>query len=182
MPVGPLAVSDEVSLSLMQHVRRQTEKDLMAEGKEIPHNPANAVIDAMLEKGRPGRAGGGGFYEYPKDAKKHLWSGLSELFPQADHQLDQAAMIERLLFIQAVETARCIEENVVLSVADANIGSIFGWGFAAHKGGTAQFINDYGVRNFVDRAKVLATTYGERFAPPALLVRMAEAGETFPMS
>lgn len=182
MPVGPLAVSDEVSLSLMQHVRRQTEKDLMAEGKEIPHNPANTIIDAMLEKGRPGRAGGGGFYEYPKDAKKHLWSGLAELFPHTGQPLDQAGMIERLLFIQAIETARCIEENVVLSIADANIGSIFGWGFAAHKGGTVQFINDYGVRNFVDRAKVLATTYGERFTPPALLVRMAEAGETFPMS
>jgi 3-hydroxyacyl-CoA dehydrogenase/enoyl-CoA hydratase/3-hydroxybutyryl-CoA epimerase len=88
-------------------------------------------------------------------------------------------MIERMMFIQALETARCYEEGVLTSVADANIGSIFGWGFAPFKGGTLQFINDYGVAKFVTRSEELAETYGERFQPPALLRQMAERGESF---
>jgi 3-hydroxyacyl-CoA dehydrogenase / enoyl-CoA hydratase / 3-hydroxybutyryl-CoA epimerase len=182
MPVGPLAVSDEVSLSLMMHIRKQTAKDLAAEGKSAPQHVANRVIDAMITvHNRPGKAAGAGFYEYPKEGKKFLWPGLSEAFPMASAQLSQGEMIERMLFIQAIETARCFEEGVLTSVADANIGSIFGWGFAPFMGGTLQYINSYGVAEFVERAKRLAEAHGERFSPPASLVEMARKNERFPM-
>jgi 3-hydroxyacyl-CoA dehydrogenase/enoyl-CoA hydratase/3-hydroxybutyryl-CoA epimerase len=178
MPVGPLAVSDEVSLSLIQHVRQQTLKDLTAEGKTLPDHPAFKVLDTMLAQERFGKAQGAGFYEYPADGKKRLWPGLQELFPP-DGNLPQSEMIERMLFIQALETVRCYEEGVLRSVADANIGSIFGWGFAPFKGGTLQYINDYGLPEFVGRCHELATQYGERFTPPALLADMAAKGQTF---
>jgi 3-hydroxyacyl-CoA dehydrogenase/enoyl-CoA hydratase/3-hydroxybutyryl-CoA epimerase len=180
MPVGPLAVSDEVSLKLMHSIRQQTERDLVAEGKPIPEQPSNRVLDAMLAQGRAGKAAGAGFYEYPPEGKKFLWPGLRELFPPQE-PLPFEDIRDRLLFIQAIETVRCLEENVVRSVADANIGSLFGWGFPAYTGGTLQFINGYGIRAFVERAQALAAKYGERFAPPARLLAMAEAGESFPM-
>ena len=87
--------------------------------------------------------------------------------------------MERMLFAQALETVRCYEEGVMTSVADANIGSIFGWGFAPFKGGTLQYINDYGVADFVSRSRELAAQYGSRFEPPSLLIEMAEKGESF---
>ncbi len=178
MPVGPLAVSDEVSLSLMQHVRQQTSEDLAAAGIELPDHPATQVLDAMLAQERFGKAHGAGFYDYPEGGKKHLWPGLQELFP-GNGKVAQAEMIERMMFAQALETARCYEEGVLTSVADANIGSIFGWGFAPCKGGTLQYINDYGIAEFVTRSRELATSYGERFEPPQLLVTMTETGKTF---
>lgn len=178
MPVGPLAVMDEVSLSLANHVRQQTAVDLQAEGKPVPTHPSNAIINKMLELGRPGRAGGGGFYDYANGSKR-LWPELTEIFHDDTSELSQAEMMDRLLFIQAVETARCLEEGVLRSVADANLGSIFGWGFAPLHGGTLQFVNAYGVDKFVARAEELADKYGERFAPPQLLKKMAAQGETF---
>ncbi|HRQ37425.1 MAG TPA: 3-hydroxyacyl-CoA dehydrogenase NAD-binding domain-containing protein [Chloroflexota bacterium] len=178
MPVGPLAVSDEVSLSLMVHIRQQTAKDLAAEGKETPQHPAFPVVDAMVAENRLGKAHGAGFYDYPADGKKLLWPGLRDLFPP-NGQLPQEEMIERLLFVQALETVRCFEEGVLRSVADANIGSIFGWGFAPFKGGTLQYINDYGLPAFVVRSRELAAHYGSRFTPPQLLVEMANRDERF---
>ncbi|HMW94195.1 MAG TPA: 3-hydroxyacyl-CoA dehydrogenase NAD-binding domain-containing protein, partial [Chitinophagales bacterium] len=163
MPVGPLALTDEVSLKLMDHIRQQTEKDLIAEGKEIPKHPGLPVISKMLELNRPGKAAGAGFYEYPKDGKKHLWEGLRQQFPLKE-QLSEHEMVERLLFVQAIDTVRCVEENVLRSVADANIGSIFGWGFSPFNGGTLQFINGYGLDKFVKRAAEYEAKYGERFA------------------
>jgi len=128
---------------------------------------------------RVGKAAGGGFYEYPKDGgKKHLWSGLQENFPEKK-QLPGKEMIERMMFIQCIETVRCLEEGVLRNVPDANIGSIFGWGFAPFKGGTLQYINDYGVAEFVARAQELASQYGDRFAVPALLNKMAAEGKEF---
>ncbi|HMY42871.1 MAG TPA: 3-hydroxyacyl-CoA dehydrogenase NAD-binding domain-containing protein, partial [Chitinophagales bacterium] len=165
MPVGPLALTDEVSLKLMDHIRQQTEKDLIAEGKEIPKHPGLPVISKMLELNRPGKAAGAGFYEYPKDGKKHLWEGLRQQFPLKE-QLSEHEMVERLLFVQAIDTVRCVEENVLRSVADANIGSIFGWGFSPFNGGTLQFINGYGLDKFVKRAAEYEAKYGERFAVP----------------
>ena len=180
MPVGPLAISDEVSLSLMNHIRQQTIKDLAAEGKQIPEHPAFAVIDLMLnEYKRPGKAAGGGFYEYPQAGKKQLWSDLKARFEKPDAQISQEDVRDRILFIQAIETVRCLEEGVLKSVADANIGSIFGIGFAAWTGGALQFINQYGIKDFVARAHYLAEQYGERFEPPALLRDKAARGETF---
>ena len=179
MPVGPLALTDEVSLSLMVHIRTQTLEDLQAEGKTIPEHIAYTVADKMVnELKRPGKAAGGGFYEYPKDGKKFLWPGLAQAFPhKAD--LDEKTMIERMMFIQCIETVRCFEEKVLTSVPDGNIGSIFGWGFAPFKGGTLQYINDYGFKEFIARAKDLTAKYGERFAVPALLEQMAKDGKEF---
>ncbi len=180
MPVGPLALADEVSLGLMLHIREQTRKDLAAEGEEIPNHPSDAVLDVMTgEYGRFGKARGAGFYDYPEDGKKHLWPELRTIFPARSEPLCQTEMMERLMFVQALETVRCLEENVVTSVADANIGSIFGWGFAPFKGGTLQYINDYGVAAFVQRSQTLAEKYGPRFAPPAKLLAMRDAGHTF---
>jgi 3-hydroxyacyl-CoA dehydrogenase/enoyl-CoA hydratase/3-hydroxybutyryl-CoA epimerase len=184
MPVGPLAISDEVSMSLMEHIRQQI-KDLAAEGKQAPQHPAFAVIDLMLkEYKRPGKAAGGGFYDYPAagapaGGRKHLWPELKTRFEKADAQISQEDVRDRLLFIQAIETVRCLEEGVLKSVADANIGSIFGIGFAAWTGGALQFINQYGVKDFVARAQYLAEQYGERFLPPALLLEKAAKGEMF---
>ena len=180
MPVGPLAVTDEVNLGLVARIRNQTRKDLAKEGKELPLVPADPVIDLMTEKvNRLGRANGGGFYEYPENGKKHLWPELQKHFPPVKDPLTQDKMIERMLFAQVIETIRCYEENVVTSVPDANIGSIFGWGFAPFKGGTLQFVNDYGIQEFEKRAQELAKKYGERFAPPKMLTKMASTKERF---
>jgi 3-hydroxyacyl-CoA dehydrogenase/enoyl-CoA hydratase/3-hydroxybutyryl-CoA epimerase len=180
MPVGPLAISDEVSLSLMSHIRAQTAKDLQAEGKTPIEHPAFAVIDLLLnEYKRPGKAAGAGFYEYPADGQKHLWPELKHRFEKADGQISPQDIRDRLLFIQALETVRCVEEGVLTSTADANVGSIFGIGFAAWTGGALQFINQYGLRDFVARAQYLAEQYGERYSPPALLLEKAARQELF---
>lgn len=180
MPVGPLAVSDEVSLSLMSHIRQQTSKDLHAEGKTVPTHPATVVIDLLVnEYKRAGKAAGGGFYEYPAGGQKHLWPELKARFERADQQIPAQDVRDRLLFIQAIETVRCVEEGVLMSTADANVGSIFGIGFAAWSGGALQFINQYGLNDFIARSRYLAEQYGERFTPPALLLEKAARGEVF---
>lgn len=178
MPVGPLALSDEVSLSLMDHIRKQTIKDLEAEGKAIPTHPANEVIEKMLAQNRKGKAAGGGFYEYPQGGTKYLWEQLTELFPPKAELLQQE-MIDRMLIVQALDTVRCVEEGVLRSVADANIGSIFGWGFAPFQGGTLQYINAMGLKNVIEKAKQLEAKYGERFSVPKLLQDKADKGELF---
>ena len=180
MPVGPLAVSDEVSLSLMSHIRQQAAKDLQAEGKALPTHPATVVIDLLVnEYKRVGKAAGGGFYEYPTGGQKYLWPELKARFEQADNQISPQDVRDRLLFIQAIETVRCVEEGVLMSTADANVGSIFGIGFAAWSGGALQFINQYGLNDFIARARYLAEQYGERFNPPALLLEKAAQSQIF---
>lgn len=180
MPVGPLAVSDEVSLSLMSHIRQQTAKDLQAEGKAMPNHPATAVIDLLVnEYKRTGKAAGAGFYDYPAGGQKHLWPELKTRFEQPGKQISPQDVRDRLLFIQAIETVRCVEEGVLMSTADANVGSIFGIGFAAWSGGALQFINQYGLNDFIARARYLAEEYGERFSPPALLLEKAAKGTIF---
>jgi 3-hydroxyacyl-CoA dehydrogenase/enoyl-CoA hydratase/3-hydroxybutyryl-CoA epimerase len=180
MPVGPLAVTDEINLGLALHIREQTGKDFASEGKELPRVPSDDVLEWMVNiENRPGKAQGAGFYEYPKGGKKYLWPGLQEHFPPTNRPLSVPAMIERMMFVQALEAARCYQEGILTSVADANIGSILGWGFAPFKGGTLQFITDYGLPAFVRRSRELAGLYGERFEPPALLHQMAEEGKTF---
>lgn len=180
MPVGPLAVQDEVSLSLSQHIIKQTRKDLKADGKAYTAHPAEKVIMRMVDKlGRPGKKAGKGFYDYPEAGKKHLWPGLMDEFKAAKKPLSQDEMIERMLFVQANETARCHEEGVVTQLGDANIGSIFGWGFAPHHGGTLSFINAYGLEKFVARSRELAVKYGKRFEPAGILVKMASEGKVF---
>ncbi|MFZ5918218.1 MAG: 3-hydroxyacyl-CoA dehydrogenase NAD-binding domain-containing protein [Chloroflexota bacterium] len=180
MPMGPLEVGDMVGLNLAMHIHEQTIRDLAAEGKEMILQPAHAVLQQMVKiEGRHGRGAGAGFYEYPQAGDKHLWPKLYQLYERNAPRLSQAEMIERLMFVQALETVRCWEEGVVTLVANANIGSILGWGFAPFKGGTLQYLNDYGLPAFVARSRELAETYGERFSPPNLLIEMAEKGETF---
>jgi len=180
MPMGALEVADMVGLNLAVHINEQTEKDLAAEGKQMERQPADAVVVRMVKEfGRLGKNQGTGFYDYPKEGGKSLWPGVYDLYPTAAAALSQGEMIERLMFIQALETVRCHEEGVVLSVADANIGSVFGWGFAPFKGGTLQYINDYGIAAFVERSRQLVDKYGDRFSPPAMLIEMARTGKTF---
>ncbi|MDH4457189.1 MAG: 3-hydroxyacyl-CoA dehydrogenase NAD-binding domain-containing protein [Nevskia sp.] len=183
MPVGPLALQDEVSMSLSLHVMEQTRKDYADEGKTYAASASEPVVLKMVkELDRPGKKAGKGFYDYPEagtKGEKKLWTGLAQAFPLADVQMSQQEMIDRMMFAQANEAARCFEEKVVLTVADTNIGSIFGWGFAPHQGGALQFINAYGVAKFVKRAEELAGKYGPRFTPAALLVKMAAEGKHF---
>ena len=180
MPVGPLAVSDEVSLSLMSHIRQQARKDLEAQGDTVTDHPATAVIDLLLnEYKRAGKAAGGGFYDYPDGAPKRLWPELKARFEKPLAQIAGQEIRDRLLFIQAIETVRCVEEGVLRSTTDANIGSIYGIGFPAWTGGALQFINQYGLKDFIARAQALAEHYGERFQPPALLLEKALKGEWF---
>lgn len=182
MPVGPLAISDEVSMTLMQHIRAQSKKDTEAAGGTWQPHPAEAVIDAMVNThNRKGKAAGAGFYEYPEKGKKYLWPELENLFVNREiaPSVDLQNLKDRLLFIQAIETIRCLEEGVLRTVEDANIGSIFGIGYAPWTGGAIQFVNQYGVRDFAERAQELAAQYGERFTPPALLLEKAEKNDIF---
>jgi 3-hydroxyacyl-CoA dehydrogenase/enoyl-CoA hydratase/3-hydroxybutyryl-CoA epimerase len=180
MPVGPLALCDEVGLTLSKSIRDQTIRDLEAAGEEVKQPPHSQLLDVMVtEHGRGGRYEGAGFYEYPADGKKYLWPKLKELFQLEGDAVPFEEMIDRMLFVQSLETARCMQDGVLRSVADANIGSIFGWGYPPFNGGTLQFMNSYGLPEFVERSRELAAKYGERFSPPQILIDMAEKGETF---
>ncbi len=178
MPMPPLALQDEVSLSLGLHVADQTKKDLAAEGKPYAEHPGMRVVRQLCEIGRIGKKAGQGFYNYGS-GDKALWPGLAQLFPVAATQPAQQELIDRLMFAQANEAARCFEEGVLRSVADANIGSIFGWGFAPFHGGALQFIDAMGAAAFVARSRELAARFGPRFEPAAVVVRQAETGGRF---
>ncbi|ENX35695.1 3-hydroxyacyl-CoA dehydrogenase NAD-binding domain-containing protein [Acinetobacter courvalinii] len=176
MPVGPLAIQDEVSLSLTEHVASETRKALQAEGKDLPKTPVDDVVHTMIhELNRKGKAAGAGFYDYPENGKKHLWDGLSRW--QKDNSISEQDMIDRFLFVQALDTLRCYEEGVLESVIDANVGSIFGIGFAPWTGGAIQFLNQNGIEQSLQRAQQLADQYGERFAPPQRLKDLAQRKE-----
>ncbi len=174
MPVGPLEVIDQTSMSLSLHVMEQAKADLEAEGKKYVPAPGQEVVVRMVKEfNRPGRAAGGGFYEYPKEGKKFLWPELKKLFGKPGVTFDFEELKERILYRQAIETARCLEENVLTNVGDGNIGSIMGIGFPAWTGGALQYINHIGVKKFVVRSEALAKKYGERFMPPKLLKDLA---------
>ena len=177
MAVGPLAVTDEVSLELSYHVLEQTRNALGSDYK--PAAADDVVTKFVKELDRKGKKSGEGFYEYPDGEKKHLWSGLSEHYPLAEEQPTADEVRKRLLYIQAIETVRCMDEGVVTHPADADIGSIFGWGFPAYTGGTISFIETEGLENFVAEADRLTETYGDRFSVPDSLRAMAGNGETF---
>jgi 3-hydroxyacyl-CoA dehydrogenase / enoyl-CoA hydratase / 3-hydroxybutyryl-CoA epimerase len=178
MPVGPLAVIDETSMSLSVAVMEQTKADLEAEGKKHSPQPGQEVIFRMVKEfKRPGRAGGGGFYEYPKEGKKFLWPELVKHFGRKNAKWNFEELKERLLYRQAIETARCLEEGVLEHVHDGNIGSIFGIGFPAWAGGALQYVNHVGTKKFVKRAEELAKKCGPRFAPPKFLRGLAAKGK-----
>jgi 3-hydroxyacyl-CoA dehydrogenase / enoyl-CoA hydratase / 3-hydroxybutyryl-CoA epimerase len=166
MPVGPLAVLDETALSLSVHVLDQTRADYRAEGGTYIATPGELLVERMVKEfDRNGRAAGGGFYEYPqeKGAKKFLWPQLNELFERPGIHWNMQDLKDRLLYRQAVETARCLSENVLTTVHDANIGSIFGIGFPAWTGGAMQFIYGMGIDAFRARAAQLAEKFGPGF-------------------
>jgi 3-hydroxyacyl-CoA dehydrogenase / enoyl-CoA hydratase / 3-hydroxybutyryl-CoA epimerase len=182
-PVGPLQISDELNMELMVKIRNATKAAVEREGGSYEPHPAEAVIDKMIEIGRPSKLKGAGFYEYDESGRRQgLWAGLADTFPVADEQPEIAELKDRMLFIEAIETARCFAEGVIESAAAANIGSIMGIGYPPNTGGAVQFMQGYegGLAGFVARARELAATYGDRFEPPTYLVDLAEKGERFP--
>jgi 3-hydroxyacyl-CoA dehydrogenase / enoyl-CoA hydratase / 3-hydroxybutyryl-CoA epimerase len=169
MPVGPLTVLDETSLSLSVHVLDQTRADFAAEGKTYTATPGELLVERMVkELKRPGRAAGAGFYDYPlgaygKPGKKMLWSELRTQFEKPGHAYTLQDLKDRILYRQAIETAHCLHEGVLTNVADANIGSIFGIGYPAWTGGALQFIYSQGIAAFAQKAKELAARFGAGF-------------------
>jgi len=182
-PAPVLQLMDELNMELAVRVRKATQAAVEAAGGTWEDHASSAVVDKMLAEGRPGRLGGAGFYDYEDGKRTALWPGLKEQFPPvADPStIDLVELEERMLFIEAIETVKCVDEGVIESVADANIGSIFGIGFPGWTGGVLQYINGYegGLPGFVARANELAAKHGARFTPPASLVEKAERGETY---
>ncbi|MFD7520042.1 3-hydroxyacyl-CoA dehydrogenase NAD-binding domain-containing protein [Streptomyces niveus] len=182
-PAKVLSLMDELTLTLPRRIRDETRRAVEEAGGTWTPHPADAVIDRMVDEfGRPGRAGGAGFYDYADDGSRTgLWPGLREHFTKPDTDVPFTDLKERMLFSEALDSVRCLDENVLTTVADANIGSVMGIGFPPWTGGVLQYINGYegGLPGFVARARELARTYGERFEPPASLVAKAERGETY---
>ena len=166
MPVGPLAVLDETALTLSVHVLDQTRADYALEGKTYIATPGELLVEEMVKKlARHGRAAGAGFYEYPatKGQKKYLWPDLAVHYGKENPQYLLQDVKDRILYRQAIETARCLTENVLTTVHDGNIGSIFGIGFPAWTGGALQFIYSMGIAAFCQRAAELASQFGPGF-------------------
>jgi 3-hydroxyacyl-CoA dehydrogenase/enoyl-CoA hydratase/3-hydroxybutyryl-CoA epimerase len=171
-PAPPLQLSDELNLELMHKIAVASRKGIEDAGGTYEPHPAEAVVEKMIEIGRPSRLKGAGFYEYVDGKRVGLWPGLRETFNSGTADLPLQDMIDRMLFAEALETQKCIDEGVLTSTADANIGSIMGIGYPPYTGGSAQYIVGYegaggrGKEAFVARAKELAAKYGERFTPP----------------
>ncbi|MEZ5186790.1 MAG: 3-hydroxyacyl-CoA dehydrogenase NAD-binding domain-containing protein [Candidatus Nanopelagicales bacterium] len=183
-PTGPLALFDEVSLTLGRRIREASREAAEAEGWEFPEHPSYPVIDKMVvEFDRGGRAAGAGFYDYTDGKRAGLWSGLSDTWGSDvdPSSIDLRELQERMLFAEALDSVRCLDEGVLRSVPDANIGSIFGIGFPPWTGGVLQYINGYegGPAGFVARAQEFTQKYGERFAVPDSLVELAAEGGTY---
>jgi 3-hydroxyacyl-CoA dehydrogenase/enoyl-CoA hydratase/3-hydroxybutyryl-CoA epimerase len=176
-PAPPLQLSDELNLELMHKIAAATRKAVEDAGATYDPHPAEAVVEKMIEIGRPSRLKGAGFYEYVDGKRTRLWPGLRETFNSGNANVPLQDMIDRMLFAEALETQKCLDEGVLTSTADANIGSIMGIGYPPYTGGSAQFIVGYqgpagtGKQAFVARAKELAAKYGERFNPPASLLK-----------
>lgn len=176
-PAPPLQLSDELNLELMQKIATETRKATEAAGGTHDAHPAEAVVNKMIEIGRPSRLKGAGFYEYVDGKRTGLWPGLRETFGSGKADIPLQDMIDRMLFAEAIETQKCLDEGVLTSTADANIGSIMGIGYPPYTGGSAQYIVGYegelgrGKEAFVARAKQLAERYGDRFTPPESLTK-----------
>ena len=186
-PVGVLQISDELNLELMKKIRVAAKTAVEDEGGTWEKAPAEDVIDTMIDLGRSSKLVGKGFFDYDENGKRTgLWPGLAETFPVADEQPPFQDIKDRLTFVMSLDTVRCLEEGVLRTVPDANIGSIFGIGFPPLHGGAIQYINGYeapdgriGVEAFTERAQELAQKYGDHFEPPALLLDKAKNGEKF---
>jgi len=179
MPVGPLALNDEVAVDLAWKIVKATEADL---GAAAIDEAQKQLLEELVEKrGRYGRKNGKGFFDYPEKGEKRLWPGLADLqtVKLDPDTIDVQELKDRLLGIQALETARCFEENVLTDVREADVGSILGFGFAPFSGGTLSYIDMMGSARFVAMCEKLAARHGPRFAPSKLLIDMAEKNETF---
>ncbi|MFJ9313552.1 3-hydroxyacyl-CoA dehydrogenase NAD-binding domain-containing protein [Pimelobacter simplex] len=183
-PAPVLQLSDELNLELMAKIAKATADA----NPDLPVHPGQAVVTKMLEAGRAGRLRGAGFYDYEDGKRGSIWAGLADLFPVAEEQPDIQDVRDRMLFAEALETAKCFEENVITSAAAANIGSIMGIGFPPMTGGAAQFMTGYedkatgevGLNAFLKRADELAAKYGDRFAATPWLRELAASGGSFP--
>jgi 3-hydroxyacyl-CoA dehydrogenase/enoyl-CoA hydratase/3-hydroxybutyryl-CoA epimerase len=182
-PAPVLQLTDELNMELMVRIRNTAREAAIAAGLTPQSHPAFDVVDRMIEAGRPGRLRGAGFYAYEDGKRVGLWPGLTEMFPPVDDPstLPLRDLEERMMFVEALESVRCMDEGVIESVADANIGSIMGIGYPGWSGGVLQFINGYndGLTGFVARCRELTGTYGARFEPPASLIERAERGEIY---
>ncbi|MDX3899841.1 MAG: 3-hydroxyacyl-CoA dehydrogenase NAD-binding domain-containing protein [Sphingobium sp.] len=176
MPVGPLAVGDEVSIELGNKIVLAAQKEL---GDAYVAQRSDAVMAKMVELGRLGRKSAKGWYDYPEGGKKALWPGLGDLYPRAADQPGVDAVKERLLYRQLIECARCFEEGVLETPEDGDIGAIFGWGFAPYTGGPFSHMDTVGIAHVVAVLDRLAAEHGDRFAPTAQLRAMAASGGTF---
>ncbi|HKS64552.1 MAG TPA: 3-hydroxyacyl-CoA dehydrogenase family protein, partial [Xanthobacteraceae bacterium] len=177
MPVGPLALNDEVAVDLAWKILKATEAD----GSPVDQQQKSLLAEMVDKRGRFGRKNAKGFYDYPQSGQKRLWPGLAELQKEKldPDTLDVTELKQRLLAIQALETARCFEEGVLTDVREADVGSILGFGYAPYSGGTLSYIDMMGTKAFVALCERLAQKYGERFKPNKLLVEMAQKGESF---
>ena len=172
-PAPPLQLSDELNMELMHKIAVASRKGIEDAGGTYSPHPAEAVVEKMIEAGRPSRLSGAGFYEYTDGKRTNLWPGLRDTFKSGSSTPPLQDMIDRMLFAEALETQKCFDEGVITTTADANIGSIMGIGFPPWTGGAAQYITGYpgGKAAFVARAKELAARYGDRFNPPASLLK-----------
>ncbi|BAT59929.1 fatty acid oxidation complex subunit alpha [Variibacter gotjawalensis] len=185
MPVGPLALNDEVAIDLSLKILKATEADGGANA--VDADEKLLLTDMVEKRGRFGRKNGKGFYDYPEKGPKKLWPGISELQKKtlSADELDALGpdFVEeqkhRLLVIQALETARCFEEKVLTDVREGDIGSILGFGYAPWSGGTLSYIDLMGTKKFVALCEKLAEKYGPRFAPSKLLLEMAKTDDRF---
>jgi len=179
MPVGPLQIQDETSLELTRKAQ-ETWAEMGVTDKWGNGDVIRRVIkDMITDNGRGGRYHGGGYYEYHEDGSKNIWPPLYDLYYNADYQISDDDIKDRLMFRQVIETLKCLETGVLRSVADANIGSIFGIGAPAHTGGFIQFVNTYGLDNFAQRCNELEAKFGERFTCPQIVKEQAKSGEPF---
>jgi 3-hydroxyacyl-CoA dehydrogenase/enoyl-CoA hydratase/3-hydroxybutyryl-CoA epimerase len=181
MPVGPLSLNDEIAIDLALKIMKATEADLGADA--IKQDQKNLLVDMVEKRGRLGRKNGKGFYDYPEKGKgqKRLWPELKTLQPRHldPDTIDVNELKQRFLAVQAVEAARTVEDHVITDPREADVGSILGFGFAPFTGGTLSYIDFMGTKLFVDLCQKLEKKYGDRFAPPKLLLDMAAKGETF---
>ena len=176
MAVSPLTVTDEVTIELVYKVNKQARADL---GEHYVAPSAIGVVHKMVEElGRLGKRYGKGFYEYPPGEKKSLWTGLAGLYPPGKQQPGVEEVKKRILYVQALDTFRCLDEGVLMRPEDCDIGAILGWGFPTWTGGPLSLIETVGLPEFVADCDRMAAAYGPRFAVPDRLRELATSGES----